>query len=152
MMKGKSQGGVVGTVASSTLAYPGNSFKYSPKFSTDESQQKLNVFGVTTVLSGAAATNSPDCSTRLANTLVVPTSAEKNQNKLAQIVSEAGFLQRQSRHLSQECDEIHSLSEDDTEKVKVEVVQKVEKDIQETEHSFTQQTKDAKNGKKTYKN
>ncbi|XP_062275730.1 short transient receptor potential channel 4b [Scomber scombrus] len=150
MMKGKSHGGIVGTVASSTLAYPGNSFKYSPKFSTDESQQKLNVFGLTTVPGGAAATNSPECSTRLANTLVVPTSAEKSQNKLAQVVSEAGFLQTQSRHPSQECDEIYSLSEDDTEKVIVEVVQKVEKDIQE--HSFTQQTKEAKNGRKTYKN
>eukprot|EP00064_Thunnus_orientalis_P000012 superscaffoldBa00000001_g12 len=115
MMKGKSYGGIAGQVASTTLAYPGNSFKYSPKFSTDEPQQKLNVFGVTaTVQSGAAIASNSECSNRLAISPVVLASAEKSPNKLAMDVSEAGFLQRQSRPPSQKCDEIYSLSEDDT--------------------------------------
>lgn len=162
-MKGKSHGGVLGRVASSTLVYPGNSFKYSPKISTDETQQTLNVLDVTPVQSATANTTSPECSTRLVHSLVVPASAEKTQNKLAAVVSEAGFLQ-QSRRPSQKCDEIYSLSEDDTlasggqnqefqtEKVIVEVIQKVEKDIEETEHSFKQQTNEVKNGPKKYKN
>ncbi|KAM7412783.1 hypothetical protein PAMA_020252 [Pampus argenteus] len=149
MMKGKSHGGVAGNIASSTLAYPGNSFKYSPKFSTDESQQKLNVFDVTTM------------QTRGANN----TSSEKSQKKLATVVSDAGFLRKESRLPSQTCDEIYSLSEDDmlesggqnrdfqTEEVIVEVrVQRAEKDIQEIEHSCKQHTKEVKNGPKKYKN
>ncbi|KAM7399040.1 hypothetical protein PAMP_018334 [Pampus punctatissimus] len=148
MMKGKSHGGVAGNIASSTLAYPGNSFKYSPKFSTDESQHKLNVFDVTTMQSRAANN----------------TGSEKSQKKQAADVSDAGFLQKQSRLPSQTCDEMYSLSEDDmlesggqnqefhTEEVIVEVVQKVEKDIQEIEHSCKQHTKEVKNGPKKYKN
>ncbi|XP_061137982.1 short transient receptor potential channel 4b isoform X1 [Syngnathus typhle] len=42
MMRGKWQRG--SRVASSPFAYPGNSFKYSPKFFTEESQQRLEVF------------------------------------------------------------------------------------------------------------
>ncbi|XP_067451294.1 short transient receptor potential channel 4b [Thunnus thynnus] len=165
MMKGKSYGGIAGQVASTTLAYPGNSFKYSPKFSTDEPQQKLNVFGVTaTVQSGAAIASNSECSNRLAISPVVLASAEKSPNKLTTDVSEAGFLQRQSRPPSQKCDEIYSLSEDDTlesggqnqefqtEKVIVEVVQKVVKDIQEIEHSCKQHTTEVDNGPKKYKN
>ncbi|XP_028430329.1 short transient receptor potential channel 4b isoform X2 [Perca flavescens] len=108
MMKGNPQGG---NVASSTLAYPGNSFKYSPKFPIDEPQQTLNVFDLTvpTLQRGAASTSS-------------------------------GSLQRQGRLPSQKCDEIYSLSEEDTlgsggrnqnrlqtEKVIVQVLQKMEK-------------------------
>ncbi|XP_032358318.1 short transient receptor potential channel 4b isoform X2 [Etheostoma spectabile] len=104
MMKGNPQGG---SVASSTLAYPGNSFKYSPKFPIDEPQQTLNVFDLT-----------------------VPTLP----------TTRSGSLQRHSRLPSQKCDEIYSLPEEDTmgssgrnpnllqtEKVIVEVLQKVEK-------------------------
>lgn len=165
MMKGKSHGGVAGNIASSTLAYPGNSFKYSPKYSTDESQQNLNVFdAITTVQNGPANSASSECSNRLANVPVVSVSAEKNEKKLATDVSEDGFLQRQTRQPSQKCDEIYSLSEDDTlkptgqnqefktEKVIVEVVQKVEKDIQEIEYSCKQCTQEVINGPKKYKN
>lgn len=114
-MKGKPKGGAAGKVASSTLAYPGNPFKYSPKCPTDEPEQKLNTFDVTTC--------------------------------------------------AQKCDEIYSLSEEDTsgsggqnqeqlqsEKVIVEVLHKVEKDIWEMEHFSKEHAKGAKNGPKIYKN
>lgn len=49
MMKGKS--GRSTRVGSSTLAYPGNAFVYSPKFPNDEPDENLNVFdGITTTL------------------------------------------------------------------------------------------------------
>uniref|UniRef100_A0A8C4I7P1 Transient receptor potential cation channel, subfamily C, member 4b n=1 Tax=Dicentrarchus labrax TaxID=13489 RepID=A0A8C4I7P1_DICLA len=148
MMKGKPQGVVAGNVASSTLAYPGNSFKYSPKFPTDEPQQKLYVFDVTTTTlqSGAAITRQP-------------------HNELSIEVTDAGSLHRRSRAPSQNCDEIQSLSEEDTfgsagqnkeqlqtEKEIAEVLQEVEKDIQEIEHSYKEHSKEVKNGPKKYKN
>lgn len=166
MMKGKPQGGGTGQVASSTLAYPGNSFKYSPKFPIDEPQQELNVFDVTTITlqSGAGNTSSAG-SNRQANSSVVPPSTGQSQSELSKDVSDAEFFQRQSRLLSQKCDEIYSFSEEDvlgcggqnqeqlqTEKVIVEVLQKVEKDIQEIQHSCKENAKEVKNGPKKYKN
>lgn len=135
MMKGNPQGG---SVASSTLAYPGNSFKYSPKFPIDEPQQTLNVFDLTvpTLQRGSASTTS------------------------------SGSLQRQGRLPSQKCDEIYSLSEEDalgsggrnqnqlqTEKVIVQVLQKVEK-RHSGDWTFLQWTHwgSKKNGPKKYKN
>ncbi|XP_029302483.1 LOW QUALITY PROTEIN: short transient receptor potential channel 4b [Cottoperca gobio] len=114
MMSGKPQGGVAGIVASSTLAYPGNPFKYSPKFPIDEPQLKLNVFDMTTptLQSGAATTTSSVGSNRQANGSVV--------------------LSRQLQ----------------TEKVIVEFLQKVDKDIQEIEHSRKDHTEEVKNGMK----
>ncbi|GLD53490.1 periostin-like isoform X1, partial [Lates japonicus] len=78
MMKGKSDGRA-SKVASSTLAYPGNPFKYSPKLLTDEPEQKLNVFDVitTTLHSGAANTTRSVCSDRLANGSVVLSTYDK---------------------------------------------------------------------------
>ncbi|XP_070761558.1 short transient receptor potential channel 4b [Enoplosus armatus] len=163
MMRGKPQGGVGGKIASSTLAYPGNSFKYSPKFPTDEPQQKLNIFGVTTTTtlqSGAAKTTSYTSGSFVAS------STGQSQNELSKDVSDVGSLQRQRQKLlSQKCDEIYSLPDEgilgsggqnqeqlQTEKVIVEVLQKVEKDIQEIEHSCKEDAKEVKNGPKKYKN
>ncbi|GAA6232720.1 short transient receptor potential channel 4-like [Lates japonicus] len=166
MMKGKSDGRA-SKVASSTLAYPGNPFKYSPKLLTDEPEQKLNVFDVitTTLHSGAANTTRSVCSDRLANGSVVLSSTGQTQNELPRDVSDAGPLQRQSRLPSQRCDEIFSLSEEDslgssgqnqeqlqTEKLIVDVLQKVENNLMENEHSCKDHIKEVKNGPKKYIN
>ncbi|XP_023118634.2 short transient receptor potential channel 4b [Amphiprion ocellaris] len=162
MMKTRPHG-VASKIASSTLAYPGNSFKYSPKFPTDESQQNLNMFDVittTTLQSGAANTTSSVCSSRLANGSVVLSITGKTQNELSKEVSNAACLQRQSKLPSQKHDERNSLSEEgisesggqNQEQLHiVEVFQKVE-DIQTIEHSCKERAKKVKNGPKKYKN
>ncbi|XP_071353043.1 short transient receptor potential channel 4b [Trachinotus anak] len=165
MMKGKSH--VASKVASTTLAYPGNPFKYSPKFPTDEPEQKLNLFDVitTTEPCGAANTTSSVCSNRPQSGSVVPLSAGRTHKELSKDESDAGSLQRQSRLPSRKCDEIHSLSEEEssssgaqnqeqlqTEKVIVEVLDKVERNIQKIEHSCKKHNTEVKNGPKKYKN
>lgn len=168
MMKGKPKGGAAGKVASSTLAYPGNSFKYSPKCPTDEPEQKLNTFDVTTcttLQSIADNTTRSVVSNKQAIGSAVLSSTGTPHNELTKVVSDADPLQRQSRLHSQRCDEIYSLSEDDTsgsggqnqeqlqsEKVIVEVLHKVEKDIWEMEHFSKEHAKEARNGPKIYKN
>lgn len=165
-MKGKSQRGAASKVASSTLAYPGNSFKYSPKISTDEPQQKLNMLDVTstTLQSGVANTTSSEGSDREASSSVVLSSTEQPHGELSKDVSEAEPMQRRSRLSSQKCDETYTLLEEDTlepgeknqkqlhnERVIVEVLQKVEKDIQKIEHSCKEHAK-VKNGPKKSNN
>ncbi|KAM6932781.1 short transient receptor potential channel 4-like [Lycodopsis pacificus] len=164
MMKGKPQGGVAGNVASSSLAYPGNSFKYSPKFPTDEPQQKLNVFDITspTLQSGAGTTTSSVGSNRQAHGSVVLSSIGQIQKELSKNVSDSGSLQGQGLP-SPKYDKIYS--EEDTagfggqnqkhrqtERVIVEVVQKVDKDIQEIDISCKEHTQEVKNGPKKCEN
>ncbi|XP_049432295.1 short transient receptor potential channel 4b [Epinephelus fuscoguttatus] len=166
MMRGKPQGGVTGNVASSTLAYPGNSFRYFPKFPTDDPQQKLNVFDMPTpTLQSGAATTSSVGSNRQANSSFVVSCREETHNELSNNVSDVGSLQRQNRTPLQKCDETFSLSKEDTlgsggqnqeqhktKKVIVEVLQKMEEDIQKTEHSCKEHIKKVQNGPKKYKN
>lgn len=163
MMKGKSQRGVASKVASSTLAYPGNSFTYSPKISSAEPQQKLNM--TTTILqSRIANTTSSEGSNKEASGSVVLSSTEQPHSELSKDVSEAGPIQRRNRLPSQKCDEIYTLLEEDTlgpgeqnpkqhhtEKIIVEVLQKVETDIQKIQHSCKEHAT-AKNGPKNSKN
>lgn len=166
MMKGKSQRGVASKVASSTLAYPGNSFKYSPKISTDEPQQKLNMFDVTSTIlqSGVANTTTSEGAEKEACSSVVPSNTEQPHVELSKDVPEAEPTQRRSRLSSQKCDETYTLLEEDTlgpgeqnqnqlhnEKIIVEVLQKVEKDIQKIEHSCKEHAK-VKNGPKKSNN
>lgn len=164
MMKGKPKGGAAGKVASTTLAYPGNSFKYAPKCPSDKPQQKLTMFEVTTSaiaanIAGSGVTN------RQAIGSLVPSTTGISHNELSTAVSDTGPLQRQSRLHSQTCDEINSLSEEDafvsdgqnqqqlhSEKVIVEVLHRVEKDIQETKNLLKEHTKEVKNGPKRYSN
>lgn len=170
MMKGKPQAGGSGQIASSTLAYPGNSFKYSPKFPIDEPQQKLSMFDLTTALMQGGADNTASSvdsvTNRQATSSDFPSSTGQPQSELSNGASDDEFLQRHTRRPSQKCDEIHSLSEGDvlgrdgqnqeqakTERLKLVVVlQKVEKDIQEIEHSCKENTKEVNNGPKKYKN
>lgn len=156
MMKVKSPGVVGGQVASATLAYPGNSFKYSPMFPADD-PQKLYVFDMftTTLQSRAANAASSACSDSPVSSLVVPTSAEKTQNEPSNVVSHSSVIRRKTS--SQKCDEILSLPDEDTlgqnqehfqtEKVTMEALKNEEMDIQETEH-----TSEVTNGPKKYKN
>ncbi|XP_030008979.1 short transient receptor potential channel 4b isoform X2 [Sphaeramia orbicularis] len=164
MMKGKSYGSTAGKHCSSTLAYPGNPFKYSPKLPTDETQQILKVFDVTTsILQNRAASNAnSEGRQSSANGSVFLSATEKTRNELCKEVSS---LPKQSRHLSQKHDEISSLPEGNTveskgqkpeqlktEKVKVQVLKAVEKSIQKMEHSSKEHSKEVKNGPKKYKN
>lgn len=161
-MKGKPKGGVTGRVASSTLAYPGNSFKYSPNIPTDTPQQKLNMFDVstsTTSQSVAANTTSLVVSNRQDSGSVVLSSTGHPHNEPSKVVLDTGPCQRQRRLPSQKCDEEDTVGSGGqnreqlpAEKVIVEVSQKVEKDIQDMEHSFKEHAKELKNGPKKYKN
>lgn len=159
-MKGKPKGGTAGKVASTTLAYPGNSFKYSPKCPTDKPQQKLTMFEVTTSAIAANITSSGVTNKQAIGSLVPP-STGISHNELSKAVSDTGPLQRQSRLHSQTCDEINTLSEEDasvsdgqnqqqvqSEKVIVEVLHRVKKDLQEKEIL----SKEVKNGPKRYSN
>ncbi|XP_068440778.1 short transient receptor potential channel 4b isoform X2 [Clinocottus analis] len=142
MMKGKPQSGVTSSVSSSNFAYPGNSFKYSPKFLTDDLQQKLNVFDMTSpTLQSSVGSN------RQAHGLVVLSGIEQTQDaeslqgqtpsqKYDSIYFEedkAGFGGQNQEHLQNE-------------RVIVQVLEKVDKDIQEIKH-----TEEVKNGPKKYK-
>lgn len=164
MMKGKSYGSAAEKRCSSTLAYPGNPFKYSPKLPTDETQQILKVFDVTTsILQSRAASNaSSEGRQSSANGSVVLSDTEKTQNELCKGVSS---LPKQSRQPSEKHDEISLLPEGNTMepkgqkpeqqktgKVKAQVLKAVEKSIQKMEHSSKEQTKEVKNGPKKYKN
>lgn len=165
MMRGKSH--VASKVASTTLAYPGNPFKYSPKFHADEPERKLNMDDVitTTLQSKVANTTSSVCSNRRRSGSLVPSSNGKTQEELSKDDSDSGSFQRQSRLPSQKCDEIYSLSEEEsvgsggqnqeqpqTEKITVEVLQQDERNFQEIEHSCNEKITEVKNGPKKYKN
>lgn len=164
-MKGKSH--VASKVASTTLAYPGNPFKYSPKFHATEPERKLSMVDVitTTLQSKAANATSSVCSNRRQSGSVVPSSNGKTQDELSKDDSDAGSFQRQGRLPSQKCDEIYSLSEEEsvgsrgqnqeqpqTEEVTVEVLKQEERNLQETEHSCKEKITEVKNGPKKYKN
>ncbi|KAM6987756.1 short transient receptor potential channel 4b [Tautogolabrus adspersus] len=168
MMKGKPQGGVGGQVASSTLAYAGNSFKYSPKVPTDEPQKNLSFFDVTTTVQENRAANitSPVNSKGQASGSGFPSSKRQPYNKLSKDVSDAAS--EQSRLLSQKCDDIHSIPDEETllsdgqyqeqpqtEKVVVEVIKKADEekqDIHEIGPSCKEGAKEVKNGPKKYNN
>ncbi|XP_072248226.1 short transient receptor potential channel 4b [Leuresthes tenuis] len=172
MMKGKPHCGVTGQVASSTLAYPGNSFKYYPKFTANDTQQKRNKYDVittATLQSEAANTTRSVHFDKPANGSVVWPSTEKSQSKISEEVSNAGSPQRQPELHFQKCDDETCLfSEEDmvksgkqnqdhleTEKVNVAVSSTAEMDIKEMELPCTIQSEEANNGlkkKKKYKN
>lgn len=156
-MKGKPQGGAAGNIGSATLAYPGNSFRYSPKPPSDEPSQKLDLFDLTTIAlrRGAANAASVDSNKR-ASASVLLSSTAQHHSELSKNVTDAGH--------SQKCNDIQSLSEKDssgsngqnqdqsqTEEVIVEISQGEEKDIQEIDHSSKEHAKEVTNGPKIYK-
>ncbi|KAM6933408.1 short transient receptor potential channel 4-like [Xenentodon cancila] len=150
MMKGKPHCGLSGPVASSSLAYPGNSFKYCPHVSTDEPQQKPNMLKVVSsyLQSKTANTTGSACSNKPTN---------------GSFFSNAGSFPRQRKLSSQKTDETYTgedvlesdgqnQDECQTDKVNVEISQTVDTDIQDTELSCTVHCKTIQNGPKKYKN
>lgn len=143
-------------VSSFTFAYPGNSFKYCPKISSDESQQEPNLLSVvaTTLQSEASNTASSESSDKPTNGSLGLCITEKTQNEISEDVPSAGCSQRRRKHSSQKFDEICSLLKEDilksgsqnqdqllSENVDVEVA-----GIQEMWRSYTISYKEAKNG------
>lgn len=166
MMKSKPKGGVSSKVASCTLAYPGNPFKYSPQLPSDALQQRPD-------MDGAAAAPAESTAVNTTTTVFFDkevsgsglTSRKKGQTdrKLQKEVSEFDRLSRQSKSSSQECDEIYSPPAQDTsgsakdheqprpEKEITDILQKVKKDIREIELFSKQLGQKVKNGPKKHK-
>ncbi|XP_041849779.1 short transient receptor potential channel 4b [Melanotaenia boesemani] len=170
MMKGKPYCGVASQVASSTLAYPGNPFKYCPKVSADEPQEKLNKHHVitststTTLQSEAAHTSSSICFDIPANGSYDSSTTENPPSKMSGALN-AGSSKRQRKVTFQNYDEKYSFSEADmfesdgqnqdrpeTNKINVEVSEKVQMDIKEMDLPCTLHSKEVNNGPKIYKN
>lgn len=131
------------------MAYPGNSFKYSPQCPPDKPQEKPAALEVHP--GGPAVSETP------ATDLAPPSHDEQPGVEL-----EAAPRRKQSRSVvSWKCDG----SEEDTpspggvrkeqlqlKKVIVEVLHKVEKDVQEMESFAKSRSKEVKNGPKKCKN
>lgn len=146
-------------VASSTLAYPGNSFKYSPQPAPDKPQEKA------TPLEGHAVgpAGDPALSERPTSDPAVLSSVTASHAEQPSLASEAGPRPRRSRRLTFQKAEG---SGEDTppspsglrkeqiqlKKVIVEVLHKVEKDVQELESFGKSRGKEVKNGPKKCKN
>ncbi|TWW76940.1 Short transient receptor potential channel 4 [Takifugu flavidus] len=109
MMKSKRRGGVSSKVASSTLAYPGNSFKYSPLLPNDAPMQKPDIDGTTSAPAESTAAHTTTFSQKEVSDSG-PTSRKKGQmhRKRQKEVFDFDQLSRQSKTSSQECDEISS--------------------------------------------
>lgn len=168
-MKCKPRGSVAGRVASCTLAYPGNSFKYSPQCPPDKPQEKLPALDVTTSItlqSVAAKAASSVVSDRRTSDVDVPSSAAAPHSERPSVVlTGASPLQKRSRLPAlSKCDKSYLPSEDvlspgglnqeqlQLKKVIVEVLHKVEKDVQEMEGFSKNRGKEVKNGPKKCKN
>lgn len=148
-MKGKPHCGGTSPVASTTLAYPGNSFKYSRKPTANESQKTPHMLDANSpaVLQSKAAntTNSP-CSSIPSNCSVVVWSSEKTEIEISKEQSNHESSQRQKETSFLKCHDINSLSaasggltqeQAQSGKADVEVSQKVSTDIQDIELSST---------------
>lgn len=109
-MKGKPHSGDTGSVVNSALAYPGNSFKYSPRLPPEEPLQNLFLMDTpaTTQQSEAASITLSVCPSRLVNGSVVFSNTDKSKD-----VSNAGSLQRR-RKSSQKSDDVCPTAEEGT--------------------------------------
>ncbi|XP_076002326.1 short transient receptor potential channel 4b [Genypterus blacodes] len=152
MMKGRRHSGLTGQVSGSTLAYPGNCFKYSPIFPPIEPQHTLKLFDVNTSVQRRLA-NTPGLKSanKLPNGSTAPPPAEKQaQGEPGKEDTRAAYLQRRSSYPSQMLEEMHPGQEKDgaerrgqilerrkLQEVTVEVVQEEEVDNEEKETSQT---------------
>lgn len=127
IMKGRSPGGA-GILGSSTLAYPGNSFRYSPYLPTEETQQTLRVFDTSTSVRHSISLN---------GSAILP-AGEKTTAETSKELFNSGILLRPQRQAKK------------TEKVVVQVLQMMERDSKETESS--EDTSEVNNRPKKYKN
>ncbi|XP_034024299.1 short transient receptor potential channel 4b isoform X2 [Thalassophryne amazonica] len=159
MMKSKAQGSLAGKIATSPLAYPGNSFIYSPKYNAGELHQTLNhLEAASSVLqSSTTDSTSSESSNRRTNSCVIPSQTGNIKRTLSTDNSGGGLRQRASRY-SLKCDEIKPLPEEVSggqiqeqikhEEVIMVIIQGVEKDNQETEQSCKDHTDEVTNGPK----
>ncbi|XP_039893534.1 short transient receptor potential channel 4b isoform X2 [Simochromis diagramma] len=160
MMKGKP--GLAGNIASTTLAYPGNPFKYSPKFPTDESQQNQDIFDMftattnttNTTLQPAKITRSACFNSQTSGSVILST-AGQTQKEAAKEDSNTGSLHKRKKLPSLKCDEICSLPEEEmlgtdeemqgkhqTEDIIVDVSQTDEKEFKDIKPSCKELDKD----------
>lgn len=165
-MKSKPRGGVSSKVASSTLAYSGNSFKYSPLLPNDAALQKPDLDGTTSgpTESTAANTTSPAfCHREGSGSGPTPRKKGQMHRKRQKEVFDFDQLSRQSKTSSQECDEIYSppvqdasaSAKEDQEqhqpkKEIEEILQKVESNIREIELFSMQLDQKVENGPQKY--
>lgn len=156
-MKGKP--GLAGNIASTTLAYPGNPFKYSPKFPTDESQQNQDIFDMftattNTTLQPAKITRSACFNSQTSGSVILST-AGQTQKEAAKEDSNPGSLHKRKKLPSLKCDEICSLPEEEmlgtdeemqgkhqTEDIIVDVSQTDEKEFKDIKPSCKELDKD----------
>lgn len=163
MMKGKPHCGGTSPVASTTLAYPGNSFKYCRKPAANESQKTPHMLDANSpaVLESKAAntTNSP-CSSVPSNCSVVVWNSEKTEIEISKEQSNPESSQRQKETSFLKCPDINSLSvasgglnkeQAQSGRADLEVSQKAITDIQEIDLSSTAHSKEVKNGPKSAK-
>lgn len=138
-----------GRVASSTLAYPGNSFKYAPQCPPDKPQERTAE--PEGHAGGPAVSEVPSSDSALQSHAEQPSAA-----------SEAAPRQKQSRPPSSrkrdgskgDAPSPGALRKEQLQlkKVIVEVLHKVEKDVQEVEGLAKSRGKEVKNGPKKCKN
>lgn len=160
MMKSKPHSGGTSPVASTTLAYPGNSFKYCRKPAANETQKKSHTFEAKspTILQNKAAntTNSPG-SNYQNNCSVVVWSAEKTEIEISKEQSKGECSPKQEQTSFLKCDEINSLfvasgrqNQDNalSGKADVEVSQNMIAETQEIGLSCTVLSKEVTNGPK----
>lgn len=119
MMRGKSPGGA-GLLGSSTLAYPGNSFRYSPYLPTEETQQTLRVFDTTSLVRQSRAGSTSEGTNRSSNGSAIQPGPEKTHSEASKELFNSGILLRPQRTKK-------------TEQVVVQVLQTMD-DTKETEN------------------
>ncbi|MEQ2260563.1 Short transient receptor putative channel 4, partial [Xenotaenia resolanae] len=113
MMKTKPHCGGTSPVASTTLAYPGNSFKYCRKSAANERQNKsrmLDAKSPTILQSKAANTTNSSCSNDQSNFSVIVWSSEKCESEISKEQSNPECSERQNQISFLKCDETNSLS------------------------------------------
>ncbi|XP_013869614.1 short transient receptor potential channel 4b [Austrofundulus limnaeus] len=164
MMTGNPHSAAKSRVASFSFVYPGSSFKYSTKVSTDDAQKEANMLSVvaTILQSDANNTTGSVSSDNPADGSFASSATANAENNISEEVASAGCSQRQKKHSSLKFDETCSLLKEDilksqspnqdqllSENVDVEGSQKVKTSVQEMWHTVS--CKETKNGPKKNK-
>lgn len=164
MMTGNPHSAAKSRVASFSFAYPGSSFKYPTKVSTDDSQKEANLLSVvaTILQSDAANTTSSVSSDKPTNGSLAECATANTDNNVSEEVPSAGCSPRQRKRSFLKFDETCSLLKEDilkpqspnqdqllSENVDAEGSQKVKTSAQQTWHTVS--CKETKNGPKKIK-
>uniref|UniRef100_A0A3B3CYC5 Transient receptor potential cation channel, subfamily C, member 4b n=1 Tax=Oryzias melastigma TaxID=30732 RepID=A0A3B3CYC5_ORYME len=163
MMKGKPHSAVPSPVVGSFLAYPGNSFKYCPKSSSDNPQKRVSLSIANNNLerkdSNTSGTVYPENSTKS------PVVVVSTEDTFSPVASNTGSPLKSENFLSPKFCETFSPTEEDEQKsdgnnedhLSAETenegtLEKVNSDAQETEHSGAFNLSEVPNGPKKCKN